>query len=458
MNIIMLPIEKIYPHPNNPRTDLGDLTELTDSIRAMGILQNLTVVPYDATVHKGIKVRGDGSDCFVAVAGNRRLAAATKAKLKEVPAVISTMDFKQQNRVMLVENLQRETLSVFQQAKTIQLMLDLGDTVQDIAKQTGFSESTVRNRAKLTVFAPDKMEEVEGRGATIKDYLDLAKIEDDVLRNEVLGSIGTANFRNDLARAKATLRDRKNREEQITVLQSFAQKIDASAADGMKFLRTLYSSDAAEKIAVPGDKNTVKYFFVVGNYGISLYREKTAADDMAENARQLLAAELKGKSVAIKESTERAKQLRKDFAMQLSAARVKQLFGAVVSTLSTQMVSFARDGYTMVRLNNELLHDLTGVPLDKKNEVDADELRSAAEKNPEWIMFAVCFAMLETGTQAYYTEDWVRDCGYAYVHCQNEKLDRCYELLTTLGYAMSEEEKRLKDGSHSMFFVKPAAQ
>ena len=44
MNIIMIPIDKIYPNPLNPRVDLGDLTELADSIRESGIRQNLTVV------------------------------------------------------------------------------------------------------------------------------------------------------------------------------------------------------------------------------------------------------------------------------------------------------------------------------------------------------------------------------------------------------------------------------
>lgn len=44
-DIVMLPIENLLPHPLNPRKDLGDLTELADSIRAQGVLQNLTVVP-----------------------------------------------------------------------------------------------------------------------------------------------------------------------------------------------------------------------------------------------------------------------------------------------------------------------------------------------------------------------------------------------------------------------------
>ena len=43
--LVYIPIEQLYPHPDNPRKDLGDLTELADSIKANGVLQNLTVVP-----------------------------------------------------------------------------------------------------------------------------------------------------------------------------------------------------------------------------------------------------------------------------------------------------------------------------------------------------------------------------------------------------------------------------
>ena len=44
--IVMLPRELLHPHPDNPRKDLGNLEELKESIKAHGIMQNLTVVPY----------------------------------------------------------------------------------------------------------------------------------------------------------------------------------------------------------------------------------------------------------------------------------------------------------------------------------------------------------------------------------------------------------------------------
>ena len=43
--IVMIPVDRLMHHPENPRKDLGDLQELSDSIKVRGILQNLTVVP-----------------------------------------------------------------------------------------------------------------------------------------------------------------------------------------------------------------------------------------------------------------------------------------------------------------------------------------------------------------------------------------------------------------------------
>ena len=44
-NIININIEKVYPHPDNPRKDLGDLSELVESVKKKGIMQNLAVIP-----------------------------------------------------------------------------------------------------------------------------------------------------------------------------------------------------------------------------------------------------------------------------------------------------------------------------------------------------------------------------------------------------------------------------
>ena len=43
---------RLIPHPNNPRQDLGDLTELSESIKIHGVLQNLTVIPADIEAYR----------------------------------------------------------------------------------------------------------------------------------------------------------------------------------------------------------------------------------------------------------------------------------------------------------------------------------------------------------------------------------------------------------------------
>ena len=101
MNIVNLPIDRLINHPDNPRKDLGDLTELAESIKAKGVLQNLTVVP-DVR-----RVDGDLVKNYLVVIGNRRRAAAELAGLTELPCVISDMTEKEQYETMMLENLQR---------------------------------------------------------------------------------------------------------------------------------------------------------------------------------------------------------------------------------------------------------------------------------------------------------------------------------------------------------------
>ncbi len=143
--LVYLSVDKLYPHPDNPRKDLGDLTELADSIKANGIMQNLTVVPRFE----------DGT--YTVIIGHRRLAAAKLAELDEVPCVIVDMTPQEQVATMLLENIQRSDLTVYEQAQGFQLMINFGENVETISAKTGFSQSTVRRRLKLTEFDQDKL-------------------------------------------------------------------------------------------------------------------------------------------------------------------------------------------------------------------------------------------------------------------------------------------------------------
>ncbi|AMC94236.1 hypothetical protein AOC36_09645 [Erysipelothrix larvae] len=178
---------KLVPHPGNPRNDMGDLTELADSIRENGIFQNLTVV------------NASTAGVYKVIIGHRRLAAAILAGLETVPCAIVDMDEKTQYSTMLLENMQRSDLTPYEQAQGIQQCLDLGMSEADISKKTGFSKKTVKRRLKMLELDQDLVRQSQG---TIDDYIALEEIEDIDVRNSLLKHIGTNNFRMEVEKAK----------------------------------------------------------------------------------------------------------------------------------------------------------------------------------------------------------------------------------------------------------------
>lgn len=124
----------IDPHPDNPRKQIGDVTDLAASIRANGLLSPLSVVPH------GQRYR--------VIAGHRRLAACKQAGTGAVPCFVLDLDPLQQLEAMVTENCQREQLTVLEEADAIQGMLDLGATTASVAHRLGRSSDYVRDRAK----------------------------------------------------------------------------------------------------------------------------------------------------------------------------------------------------------------------------------------------------------------------------------------------------------------------
>ncbi len=116
---------------------------------------------------------------------------AKKAGIEKVPVAIVEMTEREQLATMLLENMQRKDLTVYEEALGFQMMIDVGDDIKTISQQTGLSESTVRRRTKLLELDQEKFEASVSRGATLKDFIELDKIEDIDKRNEVLEAVGT---------------------------------------------------------------------------------------------------------------------------------------------------------------------------------------------------------------------------------------------------------------------------
>lgn len=182
-----LHVSDIKPHPDNPRKDLGDLEELEESIKKNGIMQNLTVVPVDE----------DNPDKYICLIGHRRLAAAKAAGLYQVPArIVFGLSHKDQVGIMLEENMQRNDLTIVEQAQGFQMMLDLGETEESIAEKTGFSRTTVHHRlqlAKLDQKELKRRQDDEGFQLSLKDLYALEKVKDIKKRNEILKNAFSSN-------------------------------------------------------------------------------------------------------------------------------------------------------------------------------------------------------------------------------------------------------------------------
>lgn len=181
------------PTRTTPAANLGDLTELTDSIRSHGIRQNLLVVPDP-----------DHPGEFRIVIGHRRAAAARLADVDVVPAAVDpSLDDAGQLELMLVENLQRTDLSPVEEADGYQGLLDLGLDVKAIAGHTGSSETTVRSRLRLVTLPEPARDAVHEHRATLEDAAALTEFDDDPTALAALANtIGTHNFDSELASAR----------------------------------------------------------------------------------------------------------------------------------------------------------------------------------------------------------------------------------------------------------------
>ena len=189
--LTMIKVDEIYMHPKNPRKDLGDITELTKSIKHNGLMQNLTVIPghYD----------DDGMSYeqgYTVIIGHRRLAASRAAGLEEVPCrIVYDMDAKQEVATMLEENMQRADLTVYEQAEGFQMVMDLGYSEKDLVTKTGFSETTIKRRlniAKLDKELLKEKNEDEAFQLSLTDLYKLEQIKSIDKRNEVLSKAKTA--------------------------------------------------------------------------------------------------------------------------------------------------------------------------------------------------------------------------------------------------------------------------
>jgi len=484
--MVYLPIDRLHPHPDNPRKDVGDVSELAESIKAKGVLQNLTVVPghylsdeemkkgyaeYAAKPSEELRVilnrRWTNADYTVLI-GHRRLAGAKLAGLTELPCSIVEMSIEDQVATMLVENMQRSDLTVYEEAKGFQMMLDLGKSVKEVSDMSGFSESTVRKRVKLAELDEAKFKKAVDRGATLFDFAELDKIEDPTTKDKLLDSIGKADFQNELKRELEKQKDRKKLEHYVEEVSKWAAPADKTEwGNGHKVAKVgndtievdyvrnygTYGSSTAV-VEKPDDADERRYFFIRSSYSVDIYAELTEALRAEKAAQDAERQEKRDREEAITNEfrtiTARHYQLRRDFILNFNQFKQKSV--EVAEFISDTMVMYGMERrYGSEDI--ELLSELLGVPLNEaEDSLDYHEFLRIKKEFPERTMLIIAFWLRDDADEGYWQNRWDSTlAAYRRVFNENENLSETYRLLKWLGYEMSTEEEQMYKGTHHMF-------
>ena len=422
--LVYVPISELYPHPDNPRKDLGDLTELAESIKVKGVMQNLTVVP-----------RAEGG--YTVIIGHRRMGASKLAGLTELPCVITEMSEQEQIGTMLLENMQRSDLTMYEQAQAFQMMLDFGESLDSIAEKTGFSKTTVRRRIKLAELDGDKLKKASSRQITLEDLDRLSKIEDIDKRNELLDLIGTSNFEYSYKQAITRQEEEKNCERwRAALLEKGLTEIsynDVFSNDKYRNSARPYatcSSVAPSEFVIDEDMQ----FFAFNRGTVYFRRERNAEDDAKSAAYQREHEKERERKDALRDITKRAYELRKEFVESIAEATAKKLAPVVIEyNIQKDWSDVDNYGYNRSNFPDQIPEE-HGINAIYQQIKDTPFRSLLLHTYIRWCDNATCGYLNYNG-------DWV----------ENKRLNYIYSFLEKLGYEVSDEERSMMSGTHDLF-------
>ena len=422
--IVNIPVKLLHHHHDNPRKDLGDLSELTASIKAKGVLQNLTVVPF------WFELTGVGCDYpeqqaemgYLVVIGNRRLEAAKAAGLETLPCIIASMTHAEQVQTMLLENMQRADLTVYEQAQGFQMMMDFGDTIESISEKTGFSSTTVRRRLKMAELDKETLKKVSSeRQLSLIDFDRLYEIDDMKTRNAVLEKYNAV---------------------EIPVKDKWDSKYERLPYVGMA-----EEPEETLKRMLVGEG---PYYYCI-DYG-TLYLRVLKVETDEDEARKAEAERAKERERIRKEKaediSERMFQLRVDFVRSISEATAKKY---VVQITAFMVRLFWEDGI-WEDFDSDLYSEIVGATIDEDADTEYELVKSETESSPYKAQLAFAYSL-------YGDNDGENFFRYDGKYQSNKSLTAIYEFLTSIGYELSDEEKALIDGTHELYVKDtPAAE
>lgn len=443
--IINISAEKIYQHPDNPRKDLGDLAELSESIKKKGIMQNLTVM----IGHWDEKKRWQ-QDGYTLLIGHRRFAAGKMAAVKEFPCrVIEKIDYKDQIGIMMEENMQRNDLTIWEEANGFQMMLDLGDTEDQIAEKTGFSKSTIRHRvniAKLNQEVLKEKEQDDGYQLTLKGLYELEKIADIEKRNKILSeSRSSADL---VARARTAVTNEKREKAKrkiIDVLEmagikEIPKKEEAKIwTGGYKKVKEYDAGEALNNSDIP--ESGEKLYWRSVWYGIEVF-EKVKKKKGPVSKEEKIRKEREAKQKKIKEIIRHMDARRNELVKDIVSGNIKPAKNEQLLKDSIWMILMAA-GCTVSR------NAMCTIFLGKEYNYTMEEKQEALKRVDNLNVYHQMLLGLNRSMQTYINEicDW--KCKYKKSNGQLQL--EAYRIFELYGWYFEEGEKEILDGTSELY-------
>ena len=437
--IVMLNINELEHHPENPRKNIGDISELTASIKKDGILQNLTVVK---------KPEDEGK--YLVVIGNRRLEAALAAGLSELPCVVSDMDHTKQIETMLIENINRSDLTPIEEAEGFKQLTLAGFSAEDIAEKTGFSVSTINRRLKIAEYKTKNANAALERGATLADFAKLEEIKNKKEREKLLDYIGTNNFE----RCLQTAKNEQIKKENIKLLRKLlkGKATELICSDGWSTPKGyegdnnnsiwLYEKLDLSEVLLKGAYDHFYYFSSARCYFCKI-KEKTTSSDNSKPKHTDAQKQYERNRRLLNKMAVDFYQLRKEFVESLADKKTipgwKDICLEYIARFSLRSGSF--DMSTDWHFDSD-----NGIKADSceqtyKNHKDYFEAHSAG-----FIINQIYKAYVDNSTAYWHHNEQYEQPK----HHKNYGLDLLYEFLSKCGYQMCDDEIKCQKGTHEL--------
>jgi ParB family chromosome partitioning protein len=186
----MVRVTSISSNQDQPRTNLGDLTDLIASIEKHGVLEPLLVRRRNSR--------------YELISGERRFHAAMQVGLTEIPCIELEVDDDRALEIALVENLQRQDLTAFEEAEGFSTLIDkYSYTHEQVAAAVGRSRVTVTESLNLLKIPAEVREACRHADISAKGVLlEIAKARRPPLMHQLIREIAAHQLDRDAIRER----------------------------------------------------------------------------------------------------------------------------------------------------------------------------------------------------------------------------------------------------------------